>query len=263
MKSVLKIRMYFDAGEVENLRTVFNREHPSDPPIAPGPMSSVWARIRARLHKKCQESTECVLRSMMERPSAPASWAADAHEWLSSLDIDRAEKEYARVFSNYYYVGAIPIDFDKRSSTGSCIVSSLCSLDIGALYKKGFTQIGIVFNTDVSTGPGQHWVALFCDIREGIEFPRITYFDSYAKKPEKEIQRLMLRWKERWDATGVHSKPMETTFNSVRHQYQDSECGMYCLYFHYCCLMGVPMKARVPDDVVRGLRGVLFRVPKK
>ena len=174
-----------------------------------------------------------------------------------------SEKEFTKVFSKYYYVGAVPIDFDKQSNTGTCLVDSLCSLDIVSLYKKGYTQIGIIFNTDVSTGPGQHWVALFCDIGNELEYPRITYFDSYAEKPEKEVQRLMKRWKERWDATGIHKKPMEATYNKVRHQYQDSECGVYCVYFHYCCLMGIPMEKRVPDDVVRGLRGMLFRVGKK
>ena len=88
----------------------------------------------------------------------------------------------------------------------------------------------------------------------------MTYFDSYAQKPEKEIKRLMKRWKEQWDATGVHSQPMKLTYNKTRHQYKDSECGMYCVYFHYCCLMGIPMEERVPDDVVNSFRRMLFRV---
>ena len=91
----------------------------------------------------------------------------------------------------------------------------------------------------------------------------MTYFDSYSKKPEPEIQRLMARWKEQWDATNIHSKPMELTYNKTRHQYENSECGMYCLYFHFCCLAGVPMERRFPDDVIRSFRGVLYSVGKK
>lgn len=255
--------MSLDADEVENLRRVYNSEHPEEPPIKSGSIKTVWSSIRNRLHKLCKGSDECVVQSMMQKPKAPDSWINNTHEWLSSLDIDAIEKEYSRVFSNYYYVGAIPIDFDKRSNLGSCLVSSLCSLDIKSLYKKGYTQIGIVFNTDVSTGSGKHWVALFCDIHPELEYPRITYFDSYSNMPEKEIQKLMKRWKEQWDLTGIHSKPMETTYNKVRHQYQDSECGMYSVYFHYCCLMGIPMEKRIPDEVIRGFRGLLFRVGKK
>lgn len=257
------IRMYFDNKEVENLRTVYNREHPTEVPIQSGSIRKVWSLIRKRLHALCKGSDECVVQSMIHKPRAPDSWLTNTHEWLSSLDIDAIEKEYTRTFSNYYYVGAIPIDFDKHSNIGTCLVSSLCSLDIKTLYKKGYTQIGIVFNTDVSTGSGKHWIALFCDIRPELEYPRITYFDSYANIPEKEIQQLMKRWKEQWDATGIHSKPMETTYNKVHHQYQESECGMYSVYFHYCCLTGISMEKRVPDDVVRGMRGLLFRVGKK
>jgi hypothetical protein len=255
--------MSFDEKEIENLRKVYNQEHSSEPPIPAGTMKSVWAAIRKRFHARCKASTECIIQSMIGKPKAPDTWMQNTHEWLSSLEIDQLESEYMKVFSDYYYVGSIPIDFDKKSLTGACLVSSLCSMDILKLYKKGYTQIGIVFNTDKSTGPGKHWVAVFCDIDPTLEYPRITYFDSYANKPEPEIQKLMKRWKDRWDSTGIHSKGMVTSYNKTRHQYQESECGMYTVYFHYCCLMGIPMENRIPDEVVRGMRGLLFRVGKK
>jgi hypothetical protein len=98
-----------------------------------------------------------------------------------------------------------------KSEDGKCIVDALCSTKLIDLYKKQKTKIGIVFNTDVSTGPGEHWMAIYCDISPEIEQPRITYFDSYSKKPEKEIQRLMLRWSNEWNATKIHDKEMETS----------------------------------------------------
>jgi hypothetical protein len=55
---------------------------------------------------------------------------------------------------------------------------------------------------------------------------------------------------------------MKMTFNATHHQFKDSECGMYCLYFHRCCLMEIPMETRIPDDVINGFRQLLFRVPK-
>jgi len=99
------------------------------------------------------------------KPKAPSSWKSNPEEWLSSLDIDAVEKQFKKVFTEYYYVGTVPIDFGKKSNTGKCLVNSLCSLDIKSIYNKGYRQIGIVFNTDKSTGPGEHWIALFCDIR--------------------------------------------------------------------------------------------------
>ena len=251
--------MYFNAKEVENLRRVFNKENPRTT-IRAGEPDRVWKNIQARLHEKCDNSAECIITSLLSKPKAPDSWRSNPEEWLSSTDIDAVEKQYQKVFPEYFYVGTVPIDFGAKSDTGKCLVDSLCSLDIKAVYNKGYRQIGIVFNTDTSTGPGEHWIALFCDIRPELEFPRITYFDSYAEKPEKEIVALMKRWSESWDATKVHQKPMKVTYNKTRHQYQDSECGMYCLYFHLCCLIGSPMKSRIPDQVVRGFRGLIFKV---
>ena len=253
--------MFFNEQQIENLRQVYNSEHRKDSPISAESPENIWNEIQSRLRKQCDRgNAECIIASMISRPTAPDSWKTRPDEWLSSDDIDAVEKQYARLLKNYYYVGTVPIDFDKKSKTGECLVDSLCSIDIRSLYKKGYTQIGIVFNTDKSTGPGKHWIALFCDIRPELEFPRITYWDSYANKPEKEIQVLMQRWKEQWDSTGIHSKPMQKTYNKTKHQQQDSECGMYCLYFHFCCLLAIPMDKRIPDEVVRGFRGVLYRI---
>jgi hypothetical protein len=253
-----------DIDEVKNLVKIYNQEHPSEKPIQEGSIKQMWNAIMKRFHKQCSVKTaECVVAHMIKKQKAPSEWETNPEEWLSSLDIDAVEKEYMRMFKKYYYVGAIPIDFDKKSKTGQCVVNALCSLNIGDLYKKGYRKIGIVFNTDVSTGPGQHWIALFAFIDPKYETPRIVYFDSYAKKAEPEIQRLMFRWKEQWDATKIHSKPTELFYNTTRHQLEDSECGMYCLYFHYCCLVGIPMEKRVPDAVVRSFRSLLYSIGKK
>lgn len=256
--------MYLDKDEVEHLRQVYNKEHSSESPIPNGSMEASWDELKRRLHSHCKFGTsECIITSMLSKPKAPDSWLVNPEEWLSSDDIEHVESQFMKLFPKYYYVGTFPIDFDSRSETGKCLVTSLCSLDLKALYAKGYTQIGIIFNTDVSSGPGKHWVAIFCDIGPEFEYPRITYFDSYSKKPEKEIQILMKRWRDQWAGSGVHSKPMVTSYNKTRHQYQDSECGMYCVYFHFCCLLGIPMETQVPDAVVRGFRGMLFRVGKK
>jgi hypothetical protein len=253
--------MFFDDKEVENLRKVYNKEHTRETPIPKGNTHSVWKHIQKRLHDQCDSgAAECIINSLLTKPNAPNSWKTNPEEWLSSIDIDAVEKQFASLFSDYYYVGTVPIDFGKKSETGACIVDSLCSLNIEGLYNKGYRRIGIVFNTDVSTGPGQHWIALYCDIRPELVFPRVTFFDSYAERPSKEVINLMKRWKISWDATKIHSKPMATTYNKTRHQYENSECGMYCLYFHFCCLLGIPMNKRIPDEVVRGFRGVLFRI---
>lgn len=253
--------MYLDKDEIENLRQVYNKEHNNETPIASGDIKTVWNELKKRFSKKCSaDSAECIIMSMLSKPKAPSSWATNPEEWLSSDDIEQVESQYEKLFKKYDYIGTFPIDFDKKSETGQCLVSALCSMNLNDLYSKGHSQFGIVFNTDVSTGPGMHWIALFCDIRPELEYPRITYFDSYSNKPEKEVQVIMNRWKQQWDSTKIHKNPMEINYNKTRHQYENSECGMYCLYFHLCCLLEIPMEERMPDAVIRGLRGMLFRV---
>ena len=253
----------FDDEEIARLCKVYNREHPKETPIDCGNSAEdTWHTLQKRLASQCKTGrAECIVSSLLRRPRAPKEWTLNREEWLSSDDIDAVEKNYQDVFADYYYVGSVPMDFDLQDETRKCLVSTLCSLKLPELYKKGKERIGIVVNTDPHDGPGQHWVAVFCDLRRELEYPRVTYFDSYAHSPEPEIKALMKRWKEQWDVTGVHSKPMKMTFNTTRHQYKDSECGMYCLYFHYACLMNIPMAERMPDDVINAFRNLLFRMP--
>ena len=241
----------FDQKTLENLRIVYNKEHPNETPISG---TNAWEGLTKRFHAKCKEGrSECIIAHMLRKPKAPDSWTTKPTEWLSSIDIENVESQYMKLFPSYKFLGCIPIDFDLKSETGKCLVDALCSLKLKDLYAQGYKQFGIVFNTDVHDGPGQHWFALYCDVRPELEFSRVTYFDSYASKPEKEIKRLMKRWKEEW------GKEMVATYNTTIHQYKDSECGMYCLYFHYCCLTETPMGEKIPDDVMNQLRELLFK----
>lgn len=170
--------MNFDSKEVERLRSVYNEEHPREPPILGGEIKQVWGALRRRFQKKCKAGrAECIVSSLLKKTKAPKEWKENPQEWLSNEDVEKLEKELEKVFASYECLGTFPIDFGSKSMTGECLVSTLCSTNITALVKKGKTQIGIVFNTDVSTGPGEHWVAVFCDVREDLEYPRMTYFD--------------------------------------------------------------------------------------
>jgi hypothetical protein len=245
-----------DSDEIEHLREVYNKKYGES--IPSGPAEEVWSKILRGFGSKCRTGkSECVIAHMMNKPKAPDSWITKPTDWLSDRDILLVETELEHLFKHYKCLGCVSIDFDLKSPEGKCIVDALCATKLIDLYKKGKTQIGVVFNTDVHDGPGEHWMAIFCDISPEVH-ARITYFDSYAKKPEAEIQRLMLRWKTEWDATGLN-QPMETTYNTTRHQFKNSECGMYSIFFHYCCLNEIPMDERIPDDVMNSFRNVIFK----
>jgi hypothetical protein len=247
----------FDKELLDNFRKVYNSEH--EDKIKDN--DDVWSELKRKMHSKCKTGrVECIVAHLMNRPKAPQSWMVNPTEWLSSIDIENVEKEYMKLFKKYKFLGCIPIDFDLKSKTGKCLVNFLCSLKIKDLISQGFYQYGIVFNTDKHDGPGQHWFALYCDIRPELEYGRVTYFDSYASKPESEIKVLMSRWKTEIDSLNLFKKPMELSRNTTKHQFKDSECGMYSLYFHHCCLLEIPMDERIPDDVMNKFRQLLFKV---
>jgi hypothetical protein len=247
----------FDKELLDNFRKVYNSEHQDKIKDT----DDIWTELKHKLHSKCKSGrVECIVAHLMNKPKAPESWTVNPNEWLSSIDIENVEKQYMKLFNKYKFLGCIPIDFDLKSQSGKCLVNVLCSLKIKDLIAGGFYQYGIVFNTDKHDGPGRHWFALYCDVRPELEYGRITYFDSYASKPESEIKILMSRWKSEIDSLNLFKKPMELSRNVTKHQFKDSECGMYSLYFHYCCLLEIPMDERIPDEVINKFRQLLFKV---
>ena len=191
-----------------------------------------------------------------DKPSAPPTWKSNWNEWLSNWDINKVMKVYQKEVPDFIYIDTVPIDFDKKNKFGQCVVSEMCNLCLADLVAKGKYRIGIVLNTAPSTSDGEHWIAVFCDLRPGIE--RIVYFDSYSAKPEKEIRKLMLHWSNQWKAIAGH--PLKAEYNSTRHQYKNSECGIYSIYFIHCCLFEVPMDHRIPDDTMMMIRDRLFKI---
>ena len=163
-----------DPREVEALRVAYNKEHPHETPVKKG--DGAWSDMTRRMKDSCKTGTpECIVHSLVQKPDAPMSWNADPMQWLSSDDIDDSQKYYQKLIPDYYYTGSVPIDFDLHSETGSCLVSSLCSMKLPELYKKGYRRVGIVFNTDPHNAPGEHWIAAFLDMRPELENAKMTY----------------------------------------------------------------------------------------
>lgn len=81
-----------------------------------------------------------------------------------------------------------------------------------------------VVNTDVDTGPGQHWVAFYFDVDVA------DYFDSYGLPPALFEKYLKL------NATYLN-------ISNVQLQgFMSSVCGQYCIYFLLYRCLEVPME---------------------
>lgn len=76
----------------------------------------------------------------------------------------------------------------------------------------------MIVNTDPTTRPGQHWVAMYFDTNGTVD-----YFDSYGLTLYvPEFIKFMNR------------NSIRINYNNVRLQSSESEvCGIYCLYFLY------------------------------
>ena len=189
------------------------------------------------------------------KPFKPDEWNQNPREWLSTLDIEAVLKQYESKFPEFFFIGSVPIDFDYELSPGNCVVNELCKINIDLFYRKNKTKVGIVFNLDKHNQPGSHWVALFCNFDK----KELNYFDSYGYSVPDEINTLMKRLQIQSKEKNINLK---LNYNDVRHQYKNSECGIYCINFIISMLENKNFKnfcnKIVSDDTIFKKRKYLF-----
>lgn len=183
--------------------------------------------------------------------------------WLNTINIDEVMRQYEKVHTDFTYLGALPVDFAElpwlnltRSATGQLLQD---------LHKRSKHKIGVIFNLDEHNKPGSHWVGLYANLKDG----HVFYFDSYGKPPERRIEAFMDQVNRFVQSKGIESKVLH---NRLRHQYSNSECGLYSLNFVLKMVEARDKAAaehlfirfnneRVEDKLVTRLRGRLFRPP--
>jgi hypothetical protein len=179
-----------------------------------------WQKIKS-LMKELGSDKEEFLDSF--KPSMPKEWIKDYNEWLSTFEIEDCLEQHLDADKEFYFYGAVPIDFHK------CSVSNLCSFDMKKHLDRGETKIGIVFNTDPSTKDGQHWISLYMDLgSHNNDYPGIYYFDSFGRKPQKEIRELIKNSQEQGRKC---KREPHYFYNDHSYQKQNSQCGMYAIHF--------------------------------
>jgi hypothetical protein len=164
------------------------------------------------------------LKNYVFAPKSPKSWKKNPNEWLSSVDILDIMKHYERNFKKFEFFGPSPIDFDAHMMYDQCVWEEICQFDLKQQIARGKTKLGFIFNLDKHNQPGSHWVALFVSVKKR----EIYYFDSYGDEAPPEILSLVKRIQQQSAKLGPK---YDYKFNKTRHQYGNSECGMYSLYF--------------------------------
>jgi len=177
------------------------------------------------------------------RPSGPQG----KFTWLNTINLDEVMSQYENMYPEFKYLGTVPMDFDYLEEK-----YRLSKYNYDEFLDKNIYKFGVIFNLDKSNQSGSHWVALYADMKDGI----ITFFDSYGMDPTKEIKILM-------NAMGQYCKNPTYEQNTKRHQYKNSECGVYSINFIARRLAGETLqdisKERLKDESVNLCRAVYFK----
>jgi hypothetical protein len=257
------------------------------------PKKKLWKRIKSELSDHCNSSTNevCwithpVVSDMLKiglslyndeqellpdnienilnntfKPPRPKG----KYEWLSTVDIEKVMEQYEKIKwrndtnFNFSYIGPVPIDFDYKDSIGNCVSDELCNIDFKKLIKKGIKFIGITFNLDPHYKPGIHWVSMFIDF----ERDTIEYFDSFGVSPPAEVIKLVNKCIEKCKEIDIN---MTFMWNNKEIQRNNSECGVYSLYYLTERLHGNTFeeiitklkKKKSADYLMNSLRDIFF-----
>ena len=199
------------------------------------------------------------------RPIEPLSWVKNETEWLNTNDINNVIEQYEIKYPDFKFMGANPIDFNVKFNNRCNGGGELCKIKINDLKKKSIHKIGMVFNIDPSNKPGQHWFSLYVDLK-GINrknIPTIYYFDSAKKINKGNLERIIP--KEIQEFVTIlqnQDKKLKFLFNDKKHQYKNTECGIYCLHFLTEMLQGKSFRKyvnqKLNDKNMEELRSKFF-----
>ena len=258
----------YTAKGLHKIKNIWNKKHP-DRKIKSNRPRNIWRALQYALNKSCnrescwlkqkfiKEDIDLETKEYTFAPEAPKEWKENPNEWLTSIDILEVMKQYERTYKCFDFIGPSPIDYDKHIAYGECVWEELCEFSLKKQLKEGKTKIGIVFNLDPHNKPGSHWIAMFIHTKK----KEIYYLDSYGEKIPRQVKKFAKKVQKQSLKIG-DKKEYKLIENKRRHQFSESECGMYSLYFIIQMLKGTTFKKftskRIKDNYMMKLRKIYF-----
>ena len=197
--------------------------------------------------KKMDEFMKVQLEKFTLRPEGPEG----RFEWLNTININEVMDQHSKLHKDFLFLGAVPMDFQKIKQ------EPVYNLDLDDAKKNGITKFGIIFNLDEHWQSGSHWVAAYTDIENGHAY----YFDSYGTRPEKRVTDFLKKYADFYEKTT--NKKCNVSFNKIRNQFKNSECGVYSINFILDMIKGKTLEEiqdnPIPDDKINQLRTKIFR----
>ena len=249
------------------MKQIWNTKHPELKITSNNP-KTIWQNLRYAFKETCEKESCWLKQKLFDEniaiedkdnifaPKAPEEWKKKPNEWLSSIEIMQVMKQYEKTYKCFEFIGPSPIDYDTHLSYGECVWEELCKFNLQNNIQRGKFKVGIIFNLDKHTKDGSHWVALFINIKKH----KIYYLDSYGEKIPRQINKFANKVKKQ--ARSLNLPKFELLENKKRHQFSNSECGMYSLYFIIEMLkhddFNKFQKKRIKDDYMKKLRKIYF-----
>lgn len=100
--------------------------------------------------------------------------------------------------------------------------------------KNDWDRFGVIVNTDVTTGPGEHWTAIFVDLYKDRS---IEYFDPFGDPPHETIEHDIKKYIEALDLPFMLKYKVNS--NKLQHEKSD-RCGLHAMLFLEDRFRGIP-----------------------
>ena len=218
------------------LKNLWNVRH-SDQLIKTNEPKEIWNDLNNYMKHICNKES-CWLKQKFTAgkvddlkesfsPESPKEWKSNPNEWLSSMDIIKVMKQYEKAYKCFEFIGPSPIDYDTKKLYGECVWDELCHFNLSDQIKKGKTKIGIIFNLDPHYKGGSHWVSLFINIKK----KQILFFDSSGDAIPEQIMKFVNKIIEQCNNLNPKIIFNFDQNHPVEHQYGDTECGIYSIFF--------------------------------
>ena len=267
----------FTKKTLNHLKSAYNNKQPNNIITASDP-KIIWESLSQKIPECDQESCWLTLvdntrlrdklKTELFAPPQPKEWSKNKNTWLSNYDINHVISQYEASDSSFVFIGPTSVDFTQKIENNKCVCQRLCDFSLADEMGRGMTCFGIIFNLDVHTGPGTHWVSLFCDLRTKSS-PFLLYFNSTGELPPPEIKQFTQQIDNQAKELSI---PLTIYENTIEHQQTNTECGMYSLFMIITMLtkkikkkqvsqqtlLNLFLQQRIPDKHVESFRNIYF-----
>jgi hypothetical protein len=185
-----------------------------------------WTEILKYIAVKLNKSKVAEVLKPIEkkdlRPAQPEEWITNPTEWLSNFDIQKCLIQYNNTPEyKYKFIGVFSIDFGIPKNP----------INIKDIISKNpnISFIGFITNLSRANEQGTHWTSSFFVLNPLLKSYGGYYYDSTTGKIPKDLQSVFDDIKKQ--AEILFKKPFIIKINSIRHQFSNTECGVFSIAF--------------------------------